>query len=199
VLWVQSTVADCRSPLTISQLKKLTHVNVASLGIEEKKQWLEIQCDELRISYLRESLTLVIDRPNILSDSFSQYITTDGFDFHKEIKIFFVGEVAQDAGGLMREWITELTKSLFNEETGLFRACRGENDISYFLNPNAKFQFPDYEHLGYFRFAGAVLAKALFDKIPILGRLNRVLYRNLTTKNRYESLITVEDLKDFDF
>ena len=39
-------------------------------------------------------MTLVIDRENILADSYSQFISTDGFDFHKEIKIFFVGEVA---------------------------------------------------------------------------------------------------------
>jgi len=39
---------------------------------------------------------------------------------HKEIKIFYVGEVALDAGGLMREWLTELTKALFSEEVGLF-------------------------------------------------------------------------------
>lgn len=64
------------------------------LDIEEKKQWLEIHCDLLRISFLRESLTLVIDRAHILSDSYAQFLTTDGFDFHKEVKIFFVGEVA---------------------------------------------------------------------------------------------------------
>lgn len=150
-----------------------------ALDIEEKKQWLEVQCDERRISYLQESITLVIDRATILADSYSQYLTTDGFDFHKEIKIFFVGEVAQDAGGLMREWITELTKALFMPETGLFKQCRGATDFSYFLNPNAKFQFPDYEHLGYFRFAGAVLAKAIFDKVPIMASLSKVLLRNL--------------------
>jgi E3 ubiquitin ligase SMURF1/2/E3 ubiquitin-protein ligase NEDD4 len=57
----------------------------------------------------------VIERKNILADSYQQFLTTDGFDFHKEVKIFFVGEVAQDAGGLLREWVTEISKVIFND------------------------------------------------------------------------------------
>ena len=47
-------------------------------------------------------------------DSFEQFRTTDDFDLHKEIKIYYVNEVAHDAGGLTREWITELTKTIFS-------------------------------------------------------------------------------------
>lgn len=160
-------------------MKKLPIPVAKDLDIEEKKLWMEAKCDEHRIHFMRDGLTLVIDRVNILQDSYQQYITADGFDFHKELKIFFVGEVAQDAGGLMREWITELTKKLYNDETGLFRLFRGEHDTSYYFNTNSKFQYPDYEHLGYFRFAGSILAKALFDKIPIPTKLNRILFRKI--------------------
>lgn len=52
----------------------------------------------------------------MLRDSFEQFRTTDDFDLHKEIKIHYIDEVAQDAGGIMREWITELTKDLFSEK-----------------------------------------------------------------------------------
>lgn len=58
-----------------------------------------------RISFLDDSITLVIDRNNIIEDTLNQIETTDYFDFHKEIKIFFIDEVAQDAGGLLKEWI----------------------------------------------------------------------------------------------
>jgi hypothetical protein len=70
---------------------------------------------------MQDSITLVIERQNVLRDSFEQFRTTDDFDLHKELKIFYVGEVAQDAGGIMREWITELTKSLFSDTVGLFK------------------------------------------------------------------------------
>jgi len=39
-------------------------------------------------------ITLVIEREHILRDSFEQFRTTDSFDLHKEIKIFYVDEVA---------------------------------------------------------------------------------------------------------
>jgi E3 ubiquitin ligase SMURF1/2/E3 ubiquitin-protein ligase NEDD4 len=72
---------------------------------------------------------------------------------HKEIKIFYVGEVAQDAGGLMREWITELTKAMFSEEIGLFKKTRSQHDFTYFPNSKAKYIY-ETDYLDYFRFAG---------------------------------------------
>lgn len=180
-----------------SLLKRLkASDNLQGLAVEDKKAWLQMQCDDRRISFLRECLTLVIDRANILQDSYSQFITTDGFDFHKEIKIFFVGEVAQDAGGLMREWVTEITKVIFTESTGLFKWSRGEHDASYFINPKAKQTYPDFEHLGLLRFAGAILGKAIFEKIPVIPTLARPLLRRLLM-TPYEPCL--EDLRDYDF
>jgi len=50
---------------------------------------------------------MVIDRDQIGRDSFYQFLTIDGFNFHKRIKIHFIGENAgQDESGLMREWLT---------------------------------------------------------------------------------------------
>ena len=47
--------------------------------------------------------------------------------------------MAQDAGGLMREWLTELTKALFSVETGLFVSKRNSNnEIVYYPSPSAK-------------------------------------------------------------
>jgi hypothetical protein len=53
----------------------------------------------------------------------------------------------------MREWVTELTKALFSEETGLFKQTKAKDDFSYFPNPKAKFIYAD-EYKDYFRFAG---------------------------------------------
>lgn len=64
------------------------------LPLEEKKQWFEAKCQSRRISFLQDSITLVIEREHILRDSFEQFRTTDDFDLHKEIKIFYINEVA---------------------------------------------------------------------------------------------------------
>ena len=87
---------------------------------------------------MQDSITLVIDRQHLFRDSFEQFRTTDDFDLHKEIKIFYVDEVAQDAGGIIREWVTELCKILFGESLGLFKITKGKDDFSYFINPQAK-------------------------------------------------------------
>lgn len=41
-----------------------------NLPIEEKKLWFEHKCQQRRISYVSDSITLVIERENILRDSF---------------------------------------------------------------------------------------------------------------------------------
>jgi len=43
---------------------------------------------------------------------------------HKEIKIFYVGEEAQDAGGVIREWLTDLSTAIFSQEAHLFRQVK---------------------------------------------------------------------------
>lgn len=62
-------------------------------------------------------------------------------------------EVAQDAGGLIREWVTELSKALFSESTGLFKQIKNNQDLAYFPNSKAKFIYEE-EYKDYFRFAG---------------------------------------------
>lgn len=60
-----------------------------------------------------DSITLVINRSSVIEDTINQIQSTDGFSLHKEIKIFFVGEEAQDAGGVFKEWIFLVLKEIF--------------------------------------------------------------------------------------
>ena len=53
----------------------------------------------------------------------------------------------------MREWVTEICKTLFSETTGLFKQTKSKDDFSYFPNCKAKYVYDDsYDE--YFRFAG---------------------------------------------
>jgi hypothetical protein len=176
-------------------------------SIEEKKAWFDFQCNLKRISYTEDSITLVIDRENLLRDSFEQFRTTDRFDLHKEIKIFYVGEVALDAGGLMRQWVTDLTKILFStsfngeqegiNNHGLFIQTRSEGDITYFPNPyfNNQILQSGVTSEEFYRFAGSVLAKSIFEKVPVSVKLHPVLLKLLLgTPNQ----INLEDLRIYD-
>ena len=57
---------------------------------------------------------LIINRENILEDSFHKILTTKEFNLSRPISIFFVDEVASDEGGVYREWYSCLFKAIFS-------------------------------------------------------------------------------------
>jgi hypothetical protein len=40
------------------------------MPVADKKQWLEVKCEERRITYLSEFITLVVERDHMVRDSF---------------------------------------------------------------------------------------------------------------------------------
>ena len=118
-----------------------------------------------------DSIMIVVQRENALKDSMQQFMTIDDFSLHKEIKILFINEEAQDAGGLIREWFSVLMEQLFAKESGLFEELRSNGKLSYMVNEEARSV--------YFRFAGMVFGKALFDKVPVDAPLNKILLNAL--------------------
>ena len=65
---------------------------------------------KIKINWMEghDSITIV-NRDNIIQESMKQF---GKINVYKELKINFEGEVNQDAGGLIREWITILFKRL---------------------------------------------------------------------------------------
>ena len=53
-------------------------------------------------------------------------------NMHKEVKIQFIGEKVNDAGGLLREWIHMVIKEIFDDSTGICSIANTE-DIMYKL------------------------------------------------------------------
>lgn len=51
-------------------LKVMPLPRAQNLPIEDKKFWFELKCEERRISYMQDSITLVIERAHVLRDSF---------------------------------------------------------------------------------------------------------------------------------
>ena len=91
----------------------------------------------------------------------------------KELKIIFVGEESHDAGGLIREWLTILFKTILDKETGLFE--RSDTDeISYLIKQNLN---PSKNILDKYFFIGRVLAKALLENLTVNCCFNKVIYQ----------------------
>ena len=89
--------------------------------------------------------------------------------------------MAQDAGGLIREWFSIITDELFKKEHGLFLYIQtGKGEGNYMINPYAQEINSEFDQLFYF--AGQVFAKALYNRIPIKGLLNPIIYKTLITE-----------------
>jgi hypothetical protein len=76
------------------------------LCIEEKKIWLQKYLEKHRIPFVDDREVLVINRENLVQESYDAFQSMLDLNLHKELQIFFVGEKAQDAGGVEREWLT---------------------------------------------------------------------------------------------
>jgi hypothetical protein len=96
-------------------------------------------------------------------------------DLRKEIKITFVNELSKDAGGLSREFFSTLMKELLSANIGLF-ATANTPEFSYRINEDSVYI---ENHRTLFLFFGKVLAKALFDNIPVNVCLNRSIFKAL--------------------
>eukprot|EP01022_Parablepharisma_sp_SALTPOND_P032952 TRINITY_DN87950_c1_g1_i1.p1 TRINITY_DN87950_c1_g1~~TRINITY_DN87950_c1_g1_i1.p1 ORF type:complete len:595 (-),score=9.37 TRINITY_DN87950_c1_g1_i1:3368-5152(-) len=178
-----------RDPLSKEYLKALNTFDpskVANLPTEEKRVWLYSKFDSMKDVAEKNLITLVVDRKILLRDSLEQFNTVTDLDLRREIKIHFVGEVGQDAGGVIREWFSELFEELFDPSAGLFQKANVP-EVSYIINEHYK------GGISHYYFCGQLLAKALFDRTPVKASLAKPILKQLLGQK-----VGVEDLKNFD-
>lgn len=163
----------------------------ASEPFYKKRLWLCQYIFKNFKSQTNENPILVINRQNILEDSYQQFMTTKGFNIRRPIRIYFIDEVASDAGGVYRDWYSCLFKSIFSKEKKLFRknpnnAIGGE---SYLLYPKYKGM-----KINYYEFFGRLVTKALVDMMNIENIvLNRIIFKVLMKRP-----INLDDLRYYD-
>ena len=196
VIWTRKP----KKGLCNSEMKKIKEMNEESakkLRTEDKRIWFYHKIVIIMQNVGRtfgifgsESITILVERCHFLRDSFEQFKTSTDLDLRKQIKIYFVDEICQDAGGLIREWFTTLIKELFNPSFGLFIRTKTP-EIAYTINPYSS-QY-HHDHLEYYYFCGQILAKALFEKITIEAYLCKAIYKLLTRDN-----LSSNDLRYFD-
>ena len=140
-----------------------------------------------------DNLTLIVSRENILEESFNQFNTTLELNLKKQMKIFFIDEVAQDIGGVYREWYTSIFESIFNEKENFFykvKESSNEEQNSYLITLN---ECKRQNYLEYYEFIGKVIAKALFDGITIKVNFNTIILKHLLNLP-----FSLEDIKSID-
>ena len=168
------------------QIASLPITKAAFLNSEEKRIWIREQfaVDQQEFRH-DQSVTLVINRNNVLEETISQFETVGDLNLKGKVKIFFVDEEAQDAGGVIKEWIDLLIDSLFSQELGHFELNCETEEPFYTLSPDAS---PEI-----MLFAGKIIGKALYEGIPISARLNPLLMKEIAGED-----LTIEDMKFYD-
>ena len=137
---------------------------------EEKVDYLRFDISKKKIDFINGAEKLNINREKVLEDSLEQFSKINPF---KELKIIFLGEESQDAGGLIREWLTILFDKILEEKTGLFERSDTE-EIGYIVKKNLN---PSTENLNKFYFIGRVLAKALLENLTVNCCFNKMVYQ----------------------
>lgn len=115
-------------------------------------------------------------------------------DYRKELQIYFVGEPAQDAGGIAREWFSTIIPHLFKPELGVFKKV--DNEL-YFFNPVDEDQLEeDQRPLKYAKFAGKVIAKALFDDMTIQFPVVESILKDMIDLKTQDALLDVKKIDE---
>ena len=185
------------SKIQLKKIKTMKAEQAKLLPTEEKRLWIYFRVENSKRYSGRTAdilsaspISILVERSHFLRDSFEQFRTTTELDLRREIKIHFIDEASQDAGGLIREWFSVLTEELFSPSSGLFSKTNTP-ELAYMINVQS--EKSHHDHLEYFFFCGQILAKALFEKIPVKAYLGRHIFKRLTNCE-----LTSDDLKYYD-
>ena len=161
----------------------------------------------INVNNKNQNPLLVINRNNILEESFNQFMTTKELNVIEPIQIHFVDEVGHDAGGVFREWYSALYREFFNEKNKFFIENNNNSIIkgTYLIYPKYKDM-----NLDYYEFFGKLGAKALIDNVYISEILNRTVIKYLLGQkielfdiqffdiDLYNSLKQIKEIEDVD-
>ena len=86
--------------------------------------------------------------------------------------------MSNDAGGMIREWMSALVKIIMSSSLGLFERC--DTPIVNYKIKESSAQHPGCDDL--FSFFGQIIGKALFDRIPLNLCFARTIFKYFTEK-----------------
>ncbi|RLN96671.1 hypothetical protein BBJ28_00002297, partial [Nothophytophthora sp. Chile5] len=140
---------------------------VGALPFQQKHAWFVQHTAAMEVPWEYGHLLLEIERDNLLHNSCEQLLWATPDQLHQSLRIKFANEPGVDAGGLVREWFTLMTKEVFDDTTGLFYTS-GNGD-GLMINPASAEASVD--HLMYYQAIGRFIGRALFEGILIDAHL----------------------------
>ena len=171
---------------------KMKKIEINKIGSSElfyvKRSWLYRY---LMNNYARkktENPLMIINRNNILEDSFNQFLKIKEVNLARPLKIRFVNEQIEDEEGVYREWYTCMFKEIISPNKKLFILNPYKS-----LEPNTVLFYPKYPgmRLEIYEFIGKLISKAIADIVFIRNLIiNRVLLKSIIRRP-----IVLDDIK----
>mmetsp|Transcript_9556 Transcript_9556/g.9165 ORF Transcript_9556/g.9165 Transcript_9556/m.9165 type:complete len:371 (-) Transcript_9556:625-1737(-) len=163
------------------------------LDFENKRAYFKVELQKMKRRgnqyQFHEELQLSVRRNDIFMDTYAQLSNSTPEQLKNRLRIQFMGEAGQDAGGLTREFYTELSREMFNPNYSLF--LLSSSGSTYYPNHKSGIE---KEHLRYFKFIGRILGKALLDEQYLDCYFVKTLYKMLLGEP-----LDFQDLEDYDY
>lgn len=145
------------------------------LSFDNKHYFFRQELKKLKQANYGNPIQVTVNRNKlfrIFEDSYEQLHNLSKEEMLGKLKISFVGEAGEDAGGLTREWYSEISKQMFNPNMGMFKLA--DSGVTYY--PDTK-SFIHQHHTDYFKFIGRIIAKAILDEQYIECAFVKALYK----------------------
>lgn len=188
--------------LVLNQILRQSNVHLANgpfavlvdhtriLDFDVKRRYFRHELERLDHNSRRDDITVHIRRDNIFEDSYRELNRRPSEEWKNRFYIVFENEEGQDAGGLLREWYTIISREIFNPNYALFCTSPGDR-VTYMINSSSHF---NSNHLSYFKFVGRVIAKAVYDNKLLDCYFTRSFYKHILGK-----LVKYTDMESEDY
>lgn len=160
------------------------------LDFDVKRRYFRQELDRLDQNVRRDDLPVHIRREHIFEDSYRELNRRTPEEWKNRFYVVFEGEEGQDAGGLLREWYSIISREIFNPNYVLFTTSPGDR-VTYMINSASHC---NSNHLSYFKFVGRVIAKAIFDNKLLDCYFTRSFYKHILGK-----LVKYTDMESEDY
>ena len=192
---------------TKEEMNKIDNMSINEIKNEKifykKRIWLRKKINSFILDNSKNNSPIVISRKNIFDETYNQFMTSTELNLHRKIQIYFIEEVAHDAGGVEREWYSSLFKEIFSQTNNFFYEIKTKSEAkgTFFISNNINEKYIQKKEM-YFSFIGILFSKAVLDKILIPYKLNPIILKyliyNENNNNDENNIFTLEDIKYYD-
>jgi E3 ubiquitin-protein ligase HUWE1 len=179
------------NPSLMSGSFSLLVLNPRVLDFDNKRNWFTQQLRKKPANRdVGGTINLNVRRQDVFNDSYRVLAGKSGEAIkYGKLNVKFHGEEGVDAGGVTREWYTVLAQSIFNPGYCLFEPCAADQ-LTY--QPSQR-SWVNPEHIGFFRFIGKMIGKAIYDGRLLDAYFSRAFYKQILGRK-----VDIRDLESVD-